>query len=69
MTPAEILLAIRALSELARTLLREDRDATPEELDLVDLRAADAERRLREAIRRAEGRAGPPGARADLPPP
>jgi hypothetical protein len=53
-TAAEILLAIRALSELARTLLREDREATSEELDLVDLRAADAERRLREAIRRAE---------------
>ena len=54
MTAVEILLAIRALSELARTLLREDREATPEELDLVDLRAADSERRLREAIRRAE---------------
>lgn len=56
MTAAEILLAIRALSELARALLREDREATPEELDLVDLRAADSERRLREAIRRAEER-------------
>lgn len=58
MTAAEILLAIRALSELARTLLREDRDATPEELDLVDLKAAGAERRLREAILRAEERSG-----------
>lgn len=56
MTPAEILLAIRALSELARTLLKEDREATKEELDLVDLKAADSERRLREAIRRAEER-------------
>jgi hypothetical protein len=55
-TAAEVLLAIRALSELARTLLAEDREATPEELDLVDLRAADSERRLREAIRRAEER-------------
>jgi hypothetical protein len=57
MTPAEILLAIRALSELARTLLREDRETTPEELDLVDLKAADSEQRLREAIRRAEDQA------------
>lgn len=63
MTAAEVLLAIRALSELARTLLREDREATKEELDLVDLRAADSERRLREAIRRAEERerGGGPG--------
>lgn len=56
MTAVDALLAIRALSELARTLLREDREAMPEELDLVDLRAADSERRPREAIRRAEER-------------
>jgi hypothetical protein len=63
MTATEILLAIRALSELARTLLKEDREATAEELDLVDLRATDSEARLREAIRRAEARerGGGPG--------
>lgn len=56
MTAAEILLAIRALSALARTLMIEDREATPEELDAVDLKAADSEERLREAIRRTEAR-------------
>jgi hypothetical protein len=53
---AQVLLAIRALSELARTLLVEHREATTAELDAVDLRAADAEERLRDAIRRAEAR-------------
>jgi len=56
MTATEILLAIRALSSLARTLLVEDREATPEELDAVDLKASDSEERLRDAIRRAEER-------------
>lgn len=56
MNAASILLAIRALAGLARTLMIENRDATPAELDAVDLKAADSERRLRDAIRRAEER-------------
>ena len=56
MNAAEALLAIRALAALARTLLVEDREATEEELDAVDLRATDSEQRLRGSIRQAEER-------------